>query len=429
MSVTIYQIAERAGVSSSTVARILRGDANGASRRSIETAERIQKIAQEMGYRANARARAFSRGRTYGIGLLYTDDRWIFEGVNTHVVNSLVRALQGEGYHLVFTPIDSRGAWEDIVLGGQIDGGVVFQPMPTAVADAVRERNLPIVMLGDNSDPDLSQVVVDDFAGAYAATKHFLGLGHRRISCFIHESVKPHSSIQERLRGYRTAMEEAELPVREHVQTPEGEAVDALVLGDERPTAVLCYSDLEATLLAHSLWQYGLSVPGDVSLIGFNDLFSTRYMTPPLTVVGFDAAKIGEWGAKLVLQEIESKSESKSDSPAEATASDKAASVMTVKPKLVVRGSTSAARAASSAVAAPTAERPAASAKGATTRVDAQHPTSQRSEQADKRADRRRGGGADQADATTAGQAPQTGAVTPHSHDANSDANSDAIQS
>ena len=108
MSVTIYEIAERAGVSSSTVARILRGDARNSYRRSVETAERMRQIAREMGYRPNLRARAFSRGRTRGIGLLYTDDAWIFEGVNTEVVNSLVRTLQQEGHHLVFCPIDDR---------------------------------------------------------------------------------------------------------------------------------------------------------------------------------------------------------------------------------------------------------------------------------------------------------------------------------
>jgi DNA-binding LacI/PurR family transcriptional regulator len=328
MSVTIYEIAEQAGVSSSTVARILRGDDRSSYRRSAETAERVRRIAAEMGYRPNQRARAFSRGRTRGIGLLYTDDAWIFEGVNTTVVNSLVRCLQDVGHHLVFCPIDEQGAWEEIVLGGQIDGGVVFQPLPREVAQAVRERKLPLVLLGDNSDPTLSQVVVDDSAGAYAATKHLLGLGHERVMLFVHESVKPHCSVQERLDGYRAAMHEAGLTTRELVRVSEADAVDALVRGDSRPTAVICYSDLESTLLVHGLWQIGLQIPSDVSLIGFNDTFATRYMTPPLTTVGIDAAKIGELGAQLVLKDLES-----SDGPKQPT-------VLTVKPNLIVRGST-----------------------------------------------------------------------------------------
>ncbi len=328
MSVTIYEIAKRAGVSSSTVARVLRGDDRKSYRRSAETAERIRQIARELGYRPNLRARAFSRGRTRGIGLLYTDDAWIFEGVNTEVVNSLVRTLQVNGHHLVFCPIDEGGDWQEIVLGGQIDGGVVFQTLPAEVAQAVRERHLPLVLLGDNSDPSMSQVVVDDFAGAFAATKYLLGLGHQRVMLFVHESVKPHCSVQERLDGYRAAMHEAGLTTCELVRVHEGDAIDALARGDARPTAVICYSDLESTLLVHSLWQVGLAIPADVSLIGFNDVFATKYMTPPLTTVGFDAAKIGEMGAQLVLKDSET------------PVGDKQPTIFAIKPNLIVRGST-----------------------------------------------------------------------------------------
>lgn len=328
MSVTIYEIAERAGVSSSTVARILRGDIKESHRRSAETAQRIRRIASEMGYRANLRARAFSRGRTHAIGLLYTDDAWIFEGMNTEVVNSLVRALQRSGYHLVFAPVDVSGSWEEIVLGGQIDGGVVFQTLPAEVRDSLRERQLPLVLLGDNSDPTVSQVVVDDFAGAHAATKHLIGLGHKHILLFVHQSVKPHCSVEERQAGYRAAMAEAGLAPHECLRVAEEDAVDILVRGHDRPTAVICYSNLESTLIVHAMWQFGVSIPGDLSVIGFNEIFATRYMTPPLTTVGFDAAKIGEYGAQLVLKELDP------------TAGPRKPTVLTVKPRLVVRSST-----------------------------------------------------------------------------------------
>ena len=332
MSVTIYEIAERAGVSSSTVARILRGDVKESHRRSAARAKCIRQLASEMGYRANVRARAFSRGRTHGIGLLYTDDAWIFEGMNTEVVNSLVRSLQRAGYHLVFAPIDGTGQWEEIVLGGQIDGGVVFHTLPTEVTSALRERQLPLVLLGDDSDPTVSQVVVDDHAGAYAATKHLIGLGHRRIVLFVHHTVKPHCSVEQRQRGYRAAMTEAGLETREFIQSPEEEVIDILVRGDDRPTAIVCYSNLEATLVVHAMWQYGVAIPAELSVIGFNDLFATRYMTPPLTTVGYDAAKIGKLGAQLVLEQMQGPSETRQPT------------VLTVKPRLRVRGSTAAPR-------------------------------------------------------------------------------------
>jgi DNA-binding LacI/PurR family transcriptional regulator len=280
-----------------------------------------------MGYRTNLRARAFSCRRTHGIGLLYTDDAWIFEGMNTQVVNSLVRSLQRAGYHLVFAPIDASGSWEEIVLGGQIDGGVVFQTLPPKVRETVRERGLPIVLLGDNSDPTIPQVVIDDVAGAYVATKHLIQLGHKKILFFVHKSIKPHCSIQERLAGYRSAMSEAGLQALEQLHAAEEDAIDIIIRSKSRPTAALCYSDLEATLVVHAAWQCGVAIPGDLSVIGFNDLFATRHMTPPLTTVGYDPAKIGELGAELVLREVES--------PENGRQPD----VLAIKPKLIVRGS------------------------------------------------------------------------------------------
>lgn len=328
MAVTIYEVAERAGVSSSTVARILRGDVKESQARSAETARRVRQIAKEMGYRTNYRARAFSKGKTHSIGLLYTDDRWVFEGVNTMVVNSLVQSLQSKGYHLVFIPVDDSGAWEEIVYGGQIDGALTFQPMPEPVRNALQSAELPLVALADNSNPTIPQILVDDFAGAFAATKHLVQLGHRRLLFYVHESVKPHCSVSERQRGFEAVLAEEGIEAKECLWGPEEETIDMLIRGDNSPTAVLCYSNLESTLLMHAMWQYGVKVPADVSLIGFNDLFTTRYMTPPLTTVAFDAERIGQYAADLILENADRKQD------------EHDIEVKWIKPKLIVRGST-----------------------------------------------------------------------------------------
>jgi len=328
MSVTIYEIAEKAGVSSSTVARVLRGDVKGTYRRSAENADRIRRIAEELGYRTNARARAFSRGRTHGIGLLYTNDAWIFEGVNTTVVNSLVRSFQDAGYHLTLTPVDDSRSWEEVVLGGQIDGCVIFQVLPEYVTEAISDLKLPLVLLGDDSDQTCSHVVVDDYAGGYLAAKHLAGLGHKKIAFYVHESVKPHCSIEQRRDGIQSAMGDAGLGEAMWLLGPEEDAVNRIIHGNVRPTGVICYSNLESTLLMHAMWQYGVSVPNQLSLVGFNDLFATKHMTPPLTTVGFDAKKIGKLGAQILLDTIDNE------------AIDCKPQGKIIKPKLIVRGST-----------------------------------------------------------------------------------------
>lgn len=329
MAATIYKIAERAGVSSSTVARVLRGDLKETWKGTSERAARIRRIAEEMGYQPNLRARAFSRGKTHGIGLLYTNDAWIFEGVNSQVVNSFVRALQGQGYHLVFVPVGKDGEWEEIVRGGQIDGCMMLQRMPESVRGIIKETGLPVVVLGDDADTALPHVTVDDFGGAFAATKHLISLGHKQIGLFVHSSIKPHCSVEQRRAGYESALEEADLKAQVFWRVPENEVVDVLLRAAKRPTALLCYSDLEATMIVHAMWQYGIQIPQELSVVGFNDSFATQHMTPPLTSVAYDAEKLGETGAEMLFRQMRVVTQSV----------DQAAAIQ-INQKLCVRGST-----------------------------------------------------------------------------------------
>lgn len=328
MAVTIYKIAERAGVSSSTVARVLRGDLKESWKGTSERAAKIRRIAEEMGYQPNLRARAFSRGKTHGIGLLYTDDAWIFEGVNSHVINSFVRELRKQGYHLVFVPVDSDGQWQEVVRGGQVDGCITLQSMPDAVRKVLKDAEIPMVVLGDNSDLSIPYVTVDDHGGAFAATKHLLALEHRRIAMFVHESIKSHCSLHERRAGFEAAMDEASLDPRVFWRVSENEVVDAILRGNDRPTALLCYCDLEATMIVHAMWQYGIQIPNQLSVVGFNDLFATQHMTPPLTSVAYDTEQLGVAGVDLLLKQIDS------------TAEEDQPEMICLNQKLNVRGST-----------------------------------------------------------------------------------------
>src|SRR5690606_27202865 len=97
-------------------------------------------------------------------------------------------------------------------------------------------------------------------------------------------------------------------------------------------TGLICYSDLESTLIGHAMWQYRLKIPADLSLIGFNDKFATKYMTPPLTTVGFDANRIGTLGAEMILRTLKGESPQATPSPTS----------VQVKTQLIVRGSTGA---------------------------------------------------------------------------------------
>src|SRR5262245_19803555 len=135
MAVTIYEIAERAGVSSSTVARVLRGEVKGASRNSAKRMSEIQRLARDMGYQPNWRARVFSRARTHAVGLFHTHTAWVHEATMGEVAGAFTIAMRDLGYHVVIVPYDDQGDWHELLKDGRLDGIAVSHYMP---ADAQR---------------------------------------------------------------------------------------------------------------------------------------------------------------------------------------------------------------------------------------------------------------------------------------------------
>lgn len=307
MPVTIYEIAERAGVSSSTVARVLRGDVKGTSQGSATKVATIRKLAKEMGYRRNWRARAFSRARTHAVGLFHTHTAWICEGTMGEVAGGFTDAMYEFGYHVVVVPYDEKGDWRELLRDGRFDGIAVSHFLPPHAMDVISEIGLPRVLLMDKTVPDWSCAVTEDEAGAYAATKHLIELGHRRIMMYLHDSIRPHYSVADRHAGYNRAMAEAGLESEVKFRhASEEELPEILVHDPHRPTAVVCYCHVEAMAVYLTAWQHGLKIPDDLSVVGFNDLQSTRYMTPPLTTMGFATRHIGRLGANLLVGQIES---------------------------------------------------------------------------------------------------------------------------
>jgi DNA-binding LacI/PurR family transcriptional regulator len=306
MSVTIYEIAERAGVSSSTVARALRGDVKGSSEGSAARVARIRRLAKEMGYRRNWRARAFSRCRTHAVGLFHTHTAWICEGTMGEVAGGFTDAMHEQGYHVVVVPYDKKGDWRELLLDGRFDGIAVSHFLPEDAIQVIAKIGLPRVLLMDKTVPDWPCAVTEDEAGAYTATKHLIDLGHRRIAMYLHDSIRQHFSVADRHAGYQRAMAEARLESETRFwHVSEAELPQILVHDPHRPTAVVCYCHVEAMAVYLAAWQHGLRIPDDLSVVGFNDLQSTKYMTPPLTTMGFGTRHIGRLGASLLVRQIE----------------------------------------------------------------------------------------------------------------------------
>jgi LacI family transcriptional regulator len=306
MGVTIYAIAKRAGVSSSTVARALRRDMRHLSGRGAQRAESIRRLAQEMGYRRNWRARAFSKCKTYAVGLFHTHTAWIHEGTMGEIAGSFTSAMRDHGYHVVIVPYDPAGDWHEFLQDGRLDGIAVSHYMPDDARQAVEASGLPRVLLMDKSIASWPCAVADDEGGAYTATQRLIELGHRRVVMYQHDSIRKHFSVDDRHAGYEKAMKAAGLAdaICFH-HLPEEQMAEALFAGPDRPTAVLCYCHVEALAVYLAAWRHGVRIPEELSVIAFNDLPMTGYMTPPLTTMGFNTAHIGHSGADLLVKQIE----------------------------------------------------------------------------------------------------------------------------
>jgi len=326
MGVTIEQIAERAGVSTSTVARVLRGDVKGAQKRSAKKSAEILKISAELGYQPDWRARALSCRRTHSIGLLYENPKWIFEDPMNEIAVSFTEALQRLNYDLRLIPVTASSDWKELVYGNAVDGLAFLLEVPEPAKEVVSSGRLPVVLMGDKF-ADAVHVVPDDVAGGYLATRHLLGLGHRQIVFYINDTIRPHISVDERTEGHQQAMREAGLQDQIAVWHCGTDEAMGHLLGPNPPSAMIGYCHVEALRITHAAWSHGLSIPSDLSLLAFNDMGMTECMTPPLTVVGFDTREMGQVGARLLASQLGTADAEKPES-------------VVLRQKLVVRATT-----------------------------------------------------------------------------------------
>ncbi len=303
-AVTLRVIAREAGVSASTVSRIINGTVNVSDelRTAVETA-----IAKH-GFRPDAAARGLALGRTLTIGVLSQaiDSPFYAEGLR-----GVERRLLQAGYAPMFmsgnwNEADEKRCLEEFVDRG-VDGIIMFSGRLSDTAVREFARQVPIVVTGRVlRAPRVFSLPIDDRLGALLAMRHLVGLGHRRIA-FIAGSEN-HPDALDRLAGYRQGLDEAGIPFDSELVVPgdwqeEGgmRAAHQLLESGHRFTAVFCINDQTAHGVYLALFRHRLSVPKDVSVVGFDDLPSSSYTLPPLTCVRQSVRLLGERSAEAIL--------------------------------------------------------------------------------------------------------------------------------
>jgi len=296
--VTIADIAQLAGVSKTSVSFAF----NDPSRLPEETVRRIISIADELGYSPSPVARSLAGKRTGNIGLLFPqplpvalDNPYMLE-----LLRGVGAACDAHGYNmLLVSPLlgSMRQAVSDAVVDGFLTIGLEHYRSTVLL---VENRRVPYVMVDSEPHPEAMCVNIDDSAGAYAAMKHVLERGHRRIVILGIESGRHGKfdeyvgTIHHRMEGYQRALHEYGLEVDgdlvrliECPCTSEGgfDAFERLLAEDTLPTALVAMADVIALGALDAAEKLQISVPGDISVVGYDDLPISRWVNPPLTTV------------------------------------------------------------------------------------------------------------------------------------------------
>ncbi|HET6566493.1 MAG TPA: LacI family DNA-binding transcriptional regulator, partial [Rhodothermales bacterium] len=306
MTVTLSDIAQKAGVSISTVSRVLNKKA-GKYRISEETEKLILRTARELSYRPNQLARGLRLKRTNTLGLIAPD---VSNPFFAYIIRRAQNVAHGYGYSVVVCNTDENLDLEvehvNLLHRQRVDGLIA---MPVGVAyehfEEWRQRGTPLVLV-DRCLPaiDASTVIVDNYAGSFDAIKHLIEHGHERIA-FIQGIPGTHTN-NERLRGYREALEAHGVPADEKLivgsdfRQENGYIETKLLLNmDEPPTAIFATSDLISLGAMQAIYEEGLEIPRDISMVMFDDFDFAPFLKCPLSAVRQPKEMMGEMAVKI----------------------------------------------------------------------------------------------------------------------------------
>jgi LacI family transcriptional regulator len=303
--VTQKEVADRAGVAQATVSLILNG---GREKIAVETAERIEAAIRELGYQPNRFAQALRTQRSYVIACIVPD---LANPFYPSLVVAVQRVAREAGYEVVTIDTEGVAANERSVVAaaaqGRYDGVVgVFFHLGARDLEQLGRLNIPVVRIEVSrkfgGPQPIDDLYIDNIAAAHALASHLIGLGHRRIAMV----AAPGGPQPFRLEGYLAAMRSvgADPFVVEAANfTLEAgrDSVRRFLDAPRRPTAIIAANDLMAIGVMQGIAAEGLSVPGDISVAGFDDILASALVTPPLTTVAQFQDRLGARAAEVLV--------------------------------------------------------------------------------------------------------------------------------
>jgi DNA-binding LacI/PurR family transcriptional regulator len=280
---TIRDVARHAGVGRGTVSRVLNDQPNVAAK----TRVKVERTIAELQFVPNPMGRQLSLGRSMAIGVIAP---FLTRPSVVERLSGVAASLAGTDYAMIAFDVESverrDAVFRDVLVRHQLDGLIVISLRPHSTEVDYMARAGIACVLVDTSHPLLPRVVVDDVAGERVATRYLIELGHRRLLFLgdLPDSVFSFSSSRLRSWGFRRALVEAGLPfdpaqirVARHARTTARELAHQILTAPEPPTGIVCASDTQALGVLEAARSLGISVPFDLSVVGYDDIDTAAY--------------------------------------------------------------------------------------------------------------------------------------------------------
>lgn len=313
MQPTLKDIALKAKVSRMTVSRVF-SDKNNVSK---ETRDKIEKIASKMGYHPNLVARSLSSSRSMTIGIIMPKTKNVFLDVYiTQILSGISDVTQDLNYRIMFFPVDynrdKKNLYVSISRSNLVDGIILLKTRKDDKGiEELAKTKFPFILVNHKNNSDkINYVDSCNIKGAKLAVEHLYKLGHKKIA-FVTGEMHETNAI-DRFNGFKKAMRDFGLQFRkEWIITGDFskekayEACGKLFGSSTLPTAIFCSDDYMAIGVMNRTGELGLSVPKDISVIGFDDIELSSYIKPALTTIRQPIYEIGKKAAELLLDLIE----------------------------------------------------------------------------------------------------------------------------
>ncbi|EAS64848.1 HTH-type transcriptional repressor PurR [Photobacterium angustum] len=309
---TIKDVARMAGVSTTTVSHVI----NKTRFVAEATQQKVLAAVDELNYAPSAVARSLKCNTTRTIGMLVTKSTNPFFA---EVVHGVEEYCYNSGYTLILCNtegnLEKQRDYLRMLSEKRVDGLLVMcSDLDQMLLDLLERKNdLPMVIMDWGPESPHTDNILDNAEnGGYIATKHFIENGHKKIGCLSGQADK--STCQERLKGFRKAMAEADLTVNEDWLLDGDfecesavEAAQKFIAMEDRPTAIFCFNDIMAMALISTFEQAGLRVPDDISIIGYDNIDLAPYFAPPLTTIHQPKRRLGKKAIEILLERVKDK--------------------------------------------------------------------------------------------------------------------------